>query len=577
MFAGARVRRLGTALGGLAFIGLVVGLPIAVNFRFASDALQRSWVYAGGREAVLVTTPVLLSRAPHITLQSGLVYDPETTRTGAPAASTSIVIDGPVITVATSSEPAQGEGAEEAVPHILSQLSTLGFEKLSVRRGTLIVWSKSRSKEIFSDLTIDVVSNRKGSFTGKGGGTYRGSGITFEAAWSVPPGGQPSLRIPLNVTVKSAILDATVDGRLEVADDLRLQGTAAVSAPKLRQVARWFGIAVPSGSDLKSVSIRGALDWGGAMLTFSRATLALDGNEGTGALTLNVSGAVPSLEGTVAFQHFDLSQTSVLPPALASIWPLGFGPGAEEEGTLSLLTRFNADLRVSAAKVTLPHFQTGRAAAAIAVKDGRLLADIAELEVEGGTFGGQISADMSGPIPRYGLTGKLENVDAGRSLSGVLHRNPLQGRANVTLSLSSSGHDNDDVLSNLSGKIGLSLVDGGRLGLDLRALLYAAQRSEVKGWAAAGKGQTALESLDAQLQLKDGVIMSERLQAKSAALTIAGSGRADATTKELDIVLLLTTPTESAPASANTLLLTGNWHNPSIRVEQQPKLTATPR
>jgi len=580
MFAGATVRRLATALGATGFVGLVVGLPIAVNFGFAPDALQSSWVYAGGRDAVMVTTPVRLSQAPHVVLEGGLVYDPDSGTTGAVdnAATTKIVIDAPVISVATSSNLAsRNEAGEEALPVILSQLSALAFDKLQIRRGTLILVSQDGSKEIFSDFTVDVVSNRKGSFTSKGGANYRGTSITFDAAWSVPADRQPPVRIPLNLVVKSAMLEASIDGKLGVTEGLRLQGAAEISAQKLRQFARWFGIAAPSGGDLKNVSIKGTLDWGAGALTFSRATLSVDGNEGTGALTLSTSEALPSLEGTLAFQNFDLSHTAVLTPTLASIWPLGFGPG-EEESTLSLLTRFNADLRVSAAKVTLPYLQTGRGAATIAVKDGKLRADIAELEVESGTFGGQVTADMSSAIPRYGLSGKLENIDAGRSLSGLLHRNPLQGRANMSVSLTGSGHNAADLLSSLSGRIGFTLIDGGRLGLDLRALLYAAQRSEVKGWAAAGKGQTALENLDAQLQVRNGVIMSERLQAKSAGLTIAGSGRADMLAKGLDIALLLTNATpESAPSSANTLLFTGNWLDPTIRIEQLPKHTAAPR
>lgn len=577
MFARTTVRRLVTALAALGFVGLVIGLPIAVNFPLTPDALQGVLLHAGGRDAVMVTTPVRLSSTPSVVLEGGLVYDPDSVTTSAGnAAVGKIMIDNPVIRVATSASVASDGEVEEALPLILSQLSVLAFEKLQVRRGTLILASQDGSREVFSEITAEVVSNRKGAYTGKGSTSYRGTTIVFDAAWSYPTDGKPP-RIPLKLTLKSALLDASIDGKLDVNDGLRLQGAAEVSAPKLRQLARWFGIAVPSGGDLRNLNIKGTLDWGAGTLTFSRATLSVDGNEGTGALALKTSEALPFLGGTLAFQNFNLAQLSVLTPTLASMWPLGFGAG-EEEGTLSLLTRFNADLRISAAKVTLPYLQTGRGAATIVVKDGRLLADIAELEMEGGTFGGQITADMSASIPRYGLNGKLENVDAGRSLSGLLHRNPLQGRANMTLNLTGSGHDAGDLLASLSGKVGLALNEGGRLGLDLRALLYAAQRSEVKGWAAAGKGQTALETLDAQLHVQDGVVMTERLQAKSAGLTIAGSGRVDTVAKALDLVLLLTSATaERAATSGDTLLLTGGWLDPTIRVEPVPQLTAAPK
>lgn len=579
MFAGTTVRRVVTALAVVGFVALVVGLPIAVNFPLTPNALQGAMLYAGGRDAVMVTTPVRLSWAPSVILEAGLVYDPDsvTTAAGGNATIGKIMIDGPVIRVATSAGSASpAEAPEEGLPLILAHLSTLAFEKLQVRRGTLILSSQDGSREVFSEITAEVTSNRKGSFTGKGSANYRGSNVVFDTAWSNPSDGKLPPRLPLKLVLKSAMIDASIEGKIGLTEGLRLQGSAEISVPKLGQLARGFGIAVPSGADLQNVHIKGTLDWGAGTLTFSRATISVNGNEGTGALALNTSEALPSVDGTLAFQSFDFSQLSALPSALASIWPLGFGAG-EEEGTLSLLTRFNADLRMSAAKVTLPHLQTGRGAATIAVKAGKLRADIAELEVEGGTFGGQITADTNGRVPQYTLNGKLENVDAGRSLSGLLHRNPLQGRANMSLALTASGHDTTDLLTSLSGKVDFGLNDGGRLGLDLRALMYAAQRSDVKGWAAAGKGQTALETLDARLQIENGVITSEHLQAKSAGLSIAGSGRVDVISRNLDLALLLANATgERASSSGDTMLLTGNWLDPIVRMEQLPKRTAAP-
>jgi len=382
--------------------------------------------------------------------------------------------------------------------------------------------------------------------------------------------------VPIKIALKSAILNASIDGRLAVSDDLRLQGLVDVSAGKLRHVARWFGIPVSNGTEFQDVRVKGTLDWGAGILTFSRATVAMDGNEGTGAVALDTSKAVPSFDGTLAFDTLDLSRYLAPGPSLASLWSLGLSIGNDDVAP-SVLTRINADMRLSASKITVPHLQTGRGAATMALTHGKLQADIAELELEGGSFGGQITADMASPVPHYRLSGKLENVDAGRSLSGLLHRNPLQGRANMTLNLTGSGHDATDLLTSLSGRVGLALNEGGRLGLDLRALLYAAQRSELKGWAAAGKGQTALEHLDAQLQLKNGVIMSERLQGKSAGLTIAGSGRIDMVARALDLALQLTTATpERVSSSGDMLLLTGNWLEPTIHIEQLPKRTAAP-
>jgi hypothetical protein len=133
------------------------------------------------------------------------------------------------------------------------------------------------------------------------------------------------------------------------------------------------------------------------------------------------------------------------------------------------------------------------------------------------------------------------------------------------------------VLGSLSGKAGLALIDAGRLGLDLRALLYAAQRSSTKGWASAGKGQTALEVLDLRVNVVDGIVVTDQLNAKSAGLTITGGGRVNVAQQLFDMTLQFNN-LERAPSSGETLLVTGTWADPEFRTESMPpKRAAAPQ
>lgn len=577
MFAAVTIRRAVIAFAAIAGLALIAGLPVVVNLRLASGLVHSSSVHAGARGAVVVTTPVRLSSAPNIVVQAGWVRDADAGLAGKAANDTppKIIADGLTIRIATSAAGLDRNTVEEDLPLILSQLASLDFLSLQIRRGTIAIAQQGGSTETLADVNADITSNRKGSYAAKGSATYRGSSVAFDTSWSLPADRQAPLRVPVKATLKSAVLNASIDGRLAVSDDLRLQGLADLKADKLRHVARWFGIPVSNGTELQDVRVKGTLDWGAGVLTFSRATVAMDGNEGTGALALDTSKAVPSFDGTLAFDTFDLSRYLARGPSLASLWSLGFGIG--EDDAPSVLTRINADMRLSATKTSVPHLQTGRGAVTVALTNGRLQADVAELELEGGTFGGQITADVSGPVPHYKLSGKLENVDAGRSLSGLLHRNPLQGRANISLDLAGSGQDTKSVLGSLSGKAGLTIGEAGRLGLDLRALLYAAQRSSTKGWASAGKGQTALDALDLRMTVVDGVVIADQLNAKSAGLAITGSGRVSVTRQLLDVALQFNNP-ERVPSSSETLIVTGTWAEPEFRAESvPPKRAAAPR
>jgi uncharacterized protein involved in outer membrane biogenesis len=136
----------------------------------------------------------------------------------------------------------------------------------------------------------------------------------------------------------------------------------------------------------------------------------------------------------------------------------------------------------------------------------------------------------------------------------------------VAIDLSGSGGTVSDVLASLTGKLSLSLTEGGRLGLDLRALRYAAQRSTVTGWAAAGKGQTPLEHLDARLAVHNGIVMAEQLQARGGGLAIGGTGNANLAGRTLDLTLRFNSPTagERLPAGGDAIVLSGPWANPVI-------------
>jgi len=572
MLGGFTARRFRTASVALLMAVLMVGLPVVVNVWFVPGR-------AGSRgpavphDAYVVTSPVRIANAPEVVLKGGWLYDSDGISYDT---STKLVFDAASISVSASPGAPSTSVAEEVFPILLSQLSSMTFDTLQIRRGQIDVTSDGMERETLKDVDVLITCNRKGGYTAKGTVTYRGNSVAFDAQWAIPADRKASLRIPLKIDLKSEILQASIDGRLATAEGLRLQGNADVLVRKLRGLARTFGIALPSSNEFKDTRLKGTLDWAAGTLTFSRAAINLDGNEGSGALAISTAKPVPSIDGTLAFDTLDLTRYAGLVPSIAALWwPVGFGFD-DADVAPSFVGRLDADLRMSASKIVVPYVQSGRGAVTVTLKDGKLLADVAELELESGTFGGQVTADMTGEIPRYELRGKLENIDAGRGLSGVMHRNPLQGRANIVLELQGRGFDAKDLLETVSGKADFALSDAGRLGLDLRALLYAAQRSEIKGWTAAGKGQTALEQLEAQLNIHNGVINTDALNAKSGGLTITGSGSVNVARQLLDMKLKFSNAAggERANLADEALRLRGGWTEPEIRVERQHRAQA---
>ncbi len=132
---------------------------------------------------------------------------------------------------------------------------------------------------------------------------------------------------------------------------------------------------------------------------------------------------------------------------------------------------------------TLPTFTIGRSAATVSLRSGKMLADIAELEIDDGTRGGgQIRIDMSGANPSYDVQAKFESADVGRSVQAVFGHPTVQGRGSITVDLTATGNTGESLLRSLGGKLCVILAEGGRVGLDVNKLAAASEPLPEGAW-----------------------------------------------------------------------------------------------
>ena len=573
-------RRLARVLFGLGVAALVAGLPMAVEFSTPEDALKGAVVLAGSGDTVAVAVPVTLMSNPLLVLERGTLRSIDATGAPADRTITKLQLDGAAFTVRTApSGSSTPQDAREALGPLLAQLASLNVGTLAIRRSTITVHGDDKPAAVLSEISADVTSSRKEAYFAKGSASFNGQALRFEADWSRSAEGKPLTKLPLRLTIRSTHLDAIFDGRLSLADGAKLQGTADIHVRKVRAFARWFGLPVPGANDLREARLNGPLEWGDGSIALPRTSVVVDGNPGEGALSLKLRGARPSLEGTVAFKSFDLSPyiAALMAPTPSGL-PLATASNPGEPVNASLLLAIDADLRLSAAKVIAPHFETGRGAVTIALKHGRLLADLAELEIEGGSAGGQITIDANGQKPRLGIKGKLAGVDPGRVFADGLKRNPLFGRATIGLDGFGVGPTLPEIISSFAGKGQFSLIEPGRLGLDLRALAYSAQDSNHVGWLAAGKGPTPLDQLEARFQLSNGALTLDTLEARSGPQSYVGAGKVDLVGRLLDMQLALgvAAASETPITAQKVLVFRGPWADPAISLLGRPFTTTAP-
>ena len=225
----------------------------------------------------------------------------------------------------------------------------------------------------------------------------------------------------------------------------------------------------------------------------------------------------------------------------------------------------------------LPTFTIGRSAATVSLRSGKMLADIAELEIDDGTRGsGQIRIDMSGANPSYGVQAKLESADVGRSVQAVFGHPTVQGRGSITVDLTATGNTGESLLRSLGGKLCVILAEGGRVGLDVNKLAAASEPLPEGAWQEVSAGAISVDMLDVRFIVTDGIIRTQSAEAVSGERALTADGAISLLDRRLDVELAIgdiaKADSADAPEATSALKLQkreiinvhGPWSAPAI-------------
>jgi AsmA protein len=567
-----RLRKPALALG--ACVGFGVLAPMYLAERASDDSFAGSAVLASPRDLYVITVPVRLSSAPDLTLNRAVIYDYG--QSVPPGGVSQVVLDGPVLSLnAAGLGATEGPGGIEAepVPPLIQQIGALGFDVVAIRRGTLHVVMGDGDVETLTDIQAEVKKDRRGQIASQGSFTVRGQRLAFDTTFGQPDKTQPQ-RWPLQVSFKASLLQGTFNGHADLSEGLQLVGQTELAITSLRRVGRWFGLPLYVTEGFNATTVKGDLTWARRSLAFEKARIAVDGNEGNGRLALNLAGDRPLLEATLDFAnlnltpYLDAARTQLFGFELPVTW------GASFDTSLPMIRYLDADMRISANRIALKDLGFGQGGATVTAQAGKLRADIAEVELpSGGTLSAQVTAIMTEAVPRYAVRAKVESLEMGPATARLLGSPALTGRAGLTFDLTSTGYTLTELTRRLSGKAALSMPEGGRLALDLRAVRQAAKAGQ-RGWAALARSHTNVERLEARSLIIDGVAFAEDIQARAGDMALALAGRLGLVDGNMDARLVLKpgAPSDASqkPADAGAsevVTLRGPWPDPMLRAD----------
>jgi AsmA protein len=580
------LRRSSLAVAILLCLLFLITAPYLVERRFDEIGLRSAAVLAASRDSYSLSAPIRLLQAPRIALESGTISMPPSRTglarggeviamliTGSSARMTlkeaTIAADFSENTAVLTTGSAHG-----GVAPLVAALQKLQFDALAVRDSTVRIKLADGSTLVLDELTTDIAAKQNGTIRAVGSFTFRGEKVAFDTTLATKIDAQSGAH-PITASLKSQLLSAGLDGHLVLGESPRLLSPQAdLTIPNVRAAARWLGAGWPPGDAFEGFYAKGQLEWVNHTVAFQKATVQMDGNEATGTLSVNFTGPRPAVDGTLGLKSLDLSKY---------VEARGDSEQVSDESLLSMVSGasglefpliqiIDADLRISSGSVVLPGVTIGRSAATISLKGGKMIADIAELEIDDGTRGGgQLRIDATGASPSYDIRGKLEALDLGRAGQAIFGHPTVQGRGDVIVEISAEGDTGTMLLSSLDGKLCVTLAEGGQLGLDIDQLSAAMKSPTTQGaWKAASTGAMPIDTLEARFAVANGVIRTEVAKAVAGSRAMKAEGAIDLPTRQLDLELAIgevvqaSAADAAAPPKRDVIDMRGPWAGPAL-------------
>lgn len=211
---------------------------------------------------------------------------------------------------------------------------------------------------------------------------------------------------------------------------------------------------------------------------------------------------------------------------------------------LSVLSQFDADIKLQSAGVLLYDITLGETQWHITNKQAKLKAQLKKFSAYDGT--GQGSIDLNAQQTPYKLQSNVSftAINAQGLLQDALGVDQLLGKGNVSWQLSSKGNSQADLISNLQGQASTRLTDGAVRGANIAAMVKSVQEALSGNLQGVDfdkdfqkAEQTDFSEFSATFVATNGVISNKDLSLQSPLLRLTGSGSIDLPQQRLDLLL----------------------------------------
>lgn len=388
---------------------------------------------------------------------------------------------------------------------------------------------------------------------------------TVEASLAVAnfPGTLAGEDSGLKFRARSGPARVAFDGVLSYRPTLKLDGTLAGDAASLRRALLWGGGRSLPANGLGPFALRAHAVATSRAIALSDLNVELDGNVAEGALSYAVTGR-QSFQGTLAVESLDLT------PYVSTLRLIADNARGWDRRSL-MLAWFNgweADVRLSAARVRLANAELGRTAVAASMRSGRFVVTVGESQAYDGVVTGSIAVGRSQEGADFSSRMQFSGVNLQGCLGQAFGINQLEGTGNLEFDVASHGHNVQELAGNLNGTLQIAATDGGLNGVNVEQMMRRLQRSPLQAAAAdVGAGRTPFDKLNIGLRVVQGLATIDDVALSGPSVRLAVTGTTSIPDRELNLAgtaHLISARSDAAPLFELPFTVRGQWASPSI-------------
>lgn len=208
----------------------------------------------------------------------------------------------------------------------------------------------------------------------------------------------------------------------------------------------------------------------------------------------------------------------------------------------------NGHLKIGALKVAGINATNVRVG--LQAHDGKLAIDPLAASLYGGSASGMVTvaAAADAGATRFTLKQTLSGINLGPLLKDALDKQPIDGKGNVQLDVSSVGATVTQLTKGLNGSARVALRDGAVHGVNIAQTIRSAKarigalrgNDAAQSGTATGDEKTDFSELSASFRIAKGVAHNDDLSAKSPLVRIGGSGDIDLGAQRVDYLARVT-------------------------------------